>query len=55
VKGENLQRRTVGYPRYKPRQRFNQVLFVAGDGAKWEPADDGRWAHATFQAVGESG
>jgi putative transposase len=28
------------------------VLFVAGDGAKWEPADGGRWAHATFQAVG---
>jgi putative transposase len=28
------------------------VLFVAGDGARWEPADDGRWAHATFQAVG---
>jgi putative transposase len=52
MKGENLHRRTVGYPRYKPRQRFNQVLFVAGDGAKWEPADGGRWAHATFQAVG---
>ena len=41
-----------GYPRCKPYQRFNQVLFVAGDGAKWEPADGGRWAHATFQAVG---
>jgi putative transposase len=40
-----------GYPRFKPYQRFDQVLFVAGDGAKWEPAD-GRWAHATFQAVG---
>ena len=52
MKGENLHRRTVGYPRYTPRQRFNQVLFVAGDGAKWEPADGGRWAHATFQAVG---
>jgi putative transposase len=52
MKGESPQRRTVGYPRYKPRQRFNQVLFVAGDGAKWEPADDDRWAHATFQAVG---
>ena len=22
-----------GYPRFKPYQRFNQVLFVAGDGA----------------------
>jgi putative transposase len=42
----------VGYPRFKPRQRFDQVLFVAGDGAKWEPADGGRWAYATFQAVG---
>jgi putative transposase len=28
------------------------VLFVAGDGAKWEPATNGRWAHAAFQAVG---
>jgi putative transposase len=44
--------RRVGYPRFKPRQRFDQVLFVAGDGAKWEVADGGRWAHATFQAVG---
>ena len=42
----------VGYPRFKPYQRFAQVLFVAGDGAKWGPADGGRWAHATFQAVG---
>jgi putative transposase len=44
--------RRVGYPRFKPYQRFDQVLFVAGDGARWEPADGGRWAHATFQAVG---
>jgi putative transposase len=44
--------RRVGYPRFKPYQRFDQVLFVAGDGAKWEPADSGRWAHARFQAVG---
>jgi putative transposase len=44
--------RRVGYPRFKPYQRFDQVLFVAGDGAKWEPADGGRWAHASFQAVG---
>jgi putative transposase len=46
----------AGYPRFKPYQRFNQVLFVAGDGAKWEPADErcqrDRWAHASFQAVG---
>jgi putative transposase len=46
------QERRVGYPRFKPYQRFDQVLFVAGNGAKWEPADDGQWAHATFQAVG---
>jgi putative transposase len=44
--------RRVGFPRFKPYQRFDQVLFVAGDGAKWEPADPGRRAHATFQAVG---
>jgi len=45
-------RQKVGAPRFKPYQRFDQVLFVAGDGAKWEPADGGRWAHASFQAVG---
>jgi putative transposase len=44
--------RRVGYPRFKAYQRFDQVLFVAGDGAKWEPTDGGRWAYATFQAVG---
>ena len=44
--------RRVGYPRFKPYQRFDQVLFVAGNGAKWEPVDGGRWAHASFQAVG---
>jgi putative transposase len=44
--------RRVGYPRFKPYQRFDQVLFVAGDGARWEPANAGRWAHASFQAVG---
>jgi putative transposase len=44
--------RRVGYPRFKPCQRFDQVLFVAGDGARWEPADGDRWAHASFQAVG---
>jgi putative transposase len=51
-KGEQPTERRIGYPRFKPRQRFHQVLFVAGDGAKWEATDDGRWAHATFQAVG---
>lgn len=49
VKGKE---RRVGHPRFKPYQRFDQVLFVAGDGAKWEPAEGGQWAHATFQAVG---
>ena len=44
--------RKVGYPRFKPYQRFDQVLFVAGDGAKWEPVNTSRWAHASFQAVG---
>jgi Probable transposase len=28
------------------------VLFVAGGGARWEPADGDRWADAIFQAVG---
>jgi putative transposase len=47
------QKPSPGYPRFKPYQRFNQVLFVVGDGAKWQPAaDGGRWAYATFQAVG---
>jgi putative transposase len=41
-----------GYPRYKPYQRFSQVLFVAGDGARWQPSGPGRWARATFQAIG---
>ena len=51
-KATKRRRRKVGYPRFKPYQRFDQVLFVAGDGAKWEPVDTGRWAHASFQAVG---
>jgi putative transposase len=46
------QGRRAGYPRFKPYQRFDQVLFVAGDGARWEPAGDARWAYASFQAVG---
>jgi putative transposase len=41
-----------GYPRVKGYQRFSQVLFIAGDGAKWQPSGSGKWAHATFQAVG---
>jgi putative transposase len=52
VRDAKGKQRRVGYPRFKPRQRFDQVLFVAWDGAKWEPADGGHWAHATFQAVG---
>jgi putative transposase len=51
-KDERPKQGKVGYPRFKPHQRFDQVLFVAGDGAKWEATDDGRWAHTTFQAVG---
>jgi putative transposase len=50
--GGKPKERRVGYPRFKPHQRFDQVLFVAGDGAKWEATSDGRWAHASFQAVG---
>ena len=46
------EKRKPGYPRYKPYQRFSQVLFVAGNGAKWQPSGSGRWACATFQAVG---
>jgi len=46
------ERKKPGYPRFKPYQRFSQVLFVAGDGARWQPADSGKWAYATFQAVG---
>jgi len=41
-----------GYPRFKPYQRFNQVLFVIGNGAKWHPSGCGKWAYATFRAVG---
>ena len=50
--GDPKKGRRVGYPRFKPHQRFDQVLFVPGDGAKWEVANVGRWAHASFQAVG---
>jgi putative transposase len=41
-----------GYPRFKPRSRFDQVMFVNGDGAKWTPAGRDGWARASFQAVG---
>jgi putative transposase len=47
-----MRRHKVGYPRFKPYQRFDQVLFVAGNGAKWEPAHADRWARASLQAVG---
>jgi putative transposase len=42
----------TGYPRFKPCSRFNQVRFVASDGAKWIPPDSGGWARAAFQGVG---
>jgi putative transposase len=42
----------AGYPRFKPCSRFSQAGFVAGNGAKWTPADAGGWARAAFQAVG---
>ena len=42
----------AGYPRFRPRSRFNQVRFVAGNGAKWTPAAAGGWAWAAFQGVG---
>jgi putative transposase len=41
-----------GYPRFKPYQRFSQVMFVNGDGAGWLAADGHGWARAKFQAVG---
>jgi len=45
-------RKKPGCPRFKPYQRFSQVMFVAGDGAKWQPRGTGKWAYARFQAVG---
>ena len=42
----------AGYPRFKPYVRFDTVSFVAGDGARWQPANGAKWAHARFQAVG---
>jgi putative transposase len=52
ARGAKGEARRVGYPRFKAYHRFDQVLFVAGDGARWDPADAGRWAYASFQAVG---
>ena len=46
------QQKMPGHPRFKPYQRFSQVLFVAGDGARWQPSGLGKWAYAAFQAVG---
>jgi putative transposase len=37
---------------FKLYSRFDQVGFVAGDGAQWAPAAPGGWARASFQAVG---
>jgi hypothetical protein len=34
VRDAKVSARRVGYPRFKPYQRFEQVLFVAGDGAR---------------------
>ena len=41
-----------GYPRFRSYSRFDQVAFVDGDGAKWQPAASGRWARVMFQGVG---
>ena len=49
---ETAGRKKPGCPRFKPYQRFSQVMFVAGDGEKWQPRGNGKWAHARFQAVG---
>jgi putative transposase len=41
-----------GYPRFKRPSRFDEVMFVHGDGAKWSPVGGDGWARARFQAVG---
>jgi putative transposase len=41
-----------GFPRFKAHSRFDQVMFVNGDGAKWSPGGGDGWARASFQAVG---
>ena len=49
---ERVKKGKPGYPRFKPYSRFDQVRFVAGDGAKWTPASGEGWARAAFQNVG---
>jgi putative transposase len=44
--------RRSGYPRFKTYSRFDQVRFIAGDGAKWIQPGTGGWARAHFQAIG---
>jgi len=46
-----VQQGKAGYPRFKPHTRFSQAAFVAGDGAKWTPADGGMWARAAGPSV----
>lgn len=43
---------TPGFPRFKPRQRFNTIENAADFGAKWGPTE-GRWARAYFKGVGQ--
>jgi transposase len=45
------EKKTRGYPRFKRYQRFSQVMFVAGDGAKWVPSRGRGWAQAAFRRV----
>jgi putative transposase len=49
---ERAKKGKAGYPRFKPYHRFNQVRFVAGDGAKWTAAPPGGWARTAFLGVG---
>jgi putative transposase len=42
----------AGYPRFRPYNRFHQVRFVAGDGARWIAAPPGGWGRVAFQGVG---
>ncbi len=49
---ERVKKGKPGYPRFNPYSRFDQVRFVAGDGAKWTPASGEGWARAAFQNVG---
>jgi len=52
TQGTSGQEHRVGYPRFKPHQRFDQARFVNGNGAKWQPVANDRWAYASFQSVG---